>query len=98
MTDIAIPNWPYQPNHCTPLEKNYDEEIGWRGEVYSWIELIETIRINEWVSWYHIYKQDGKYELFIFNLVSEICMNVCSDTVEWIKDRIEIINSKCKKK
>jgi len=53
------------------------------------MELIETIRMTEWKTWFHIYKIDDKYHLYVFNLVSDTPMGFCSDTIEWIHKRID---------
>ena len=64
------------------------------GKEKSELKLIDTVRMTEWKSWFHIYKEDNKYHLYVFNQVWEWSMDYSSDTLEWIYERIEIIKPK----
>jgi hypothetical protein len=54
-------------------------------------ELIDTIWMTKWKTWFHIYKDWEKYVVFVFNLVSDICMGVYFDTIQWARDYIHSI-------
>jgi hypothetical protein len=45
--------------------------------------------MTKWKTWFHIYKENWYYYLYVFNTVSEIYLDYRSDTLngiyEWIK-------------
>lgn len=61
------------------------------------VELIDTIWMTKWKTWFHIYKKWESYVVYVFNLVSDTCMDVSFDTIEWAYTYINSVNPKAQK-
>ena len=58
------------------------------------MEIVDTIRMTEWKTWFKIQKDFERYNIWLFNEVDEIMLDISFDTLEWAKEYIESIKPK----
>lgn len=52
-------------------------------------ELADTIWMDEWKTWFHIYKEWNYFLLYVFNLACDEYLSMRFDSLKWAREHAE---------